>query len=180
MRIRRIQATLIRAFALIVIMTIFLLGAVSLNFFRRTLVDSAEQSTMQFAAQLSRIVDNYIAYMNDIALVVMDDQDVRAYMAAPAASSAWDRARIESFLGSIRKVRKDIDGVFLLPARSNAVGAAPDVLPAYVIARRPATASIRITITATSLRPGPGRQIPTYPPFPPPMSRIWSTVATPG
>ena len=137
MKIRRIQSTLIQAFALIVIMTIFLLGAVSLNFFRRTLVDSAEQSTMQFAAQLSRIVDNYIAYMNDIALVVMDDQDVRAYMAAPAASSAWDRARIESFLGSIRKVRKDIDGVFLLPARSNAVGAAPDVLPAYVIVSSP-------------------------------------------
>jgi two-component system sensor histidine kinase YesM len=135
-RIRRIQATLVRAFALIVVMTIVLLGAVSLNFFRKTLVDAAEQSTMQFAAQLSRVVDNYISYMNDIALVVMDDEDVRSYMAAPAASVARDRSRIGQFLGSIRKVRKDIDGVFLVPGRA-AEGPSLDVLPAFVIASSP-------------------------------------------
>jgi two-component system sensor histidine kinase YesM len=138
MKIRRIQSSLIRAFALIVIMTIFLLGSVSLNFFRRTLVDAAEQSTMQFAAQLSRIVDNYITYMNDIALVVMDDADVRDYMARPASSSVNDRSRIARFLSSIRKVRKDIDGVFLLPAGGSArVGGSPEVVPAYVIASSP-------------------------------------------
>jgi two-component system sensor histidine kinase YesM len=133
MRIRRIQSTLVRAFALIVVMTIALLGTVSLNFFRKTLVDSAKQSTMQFAAQLSRIVDNYITYMNDIALVVMEDQDVRAYMAAPAASSGRDRSRIALFLGSIREVRKDIDGVFLVPSPRATAGATP----AYVIASSP-------------------------------------------
>jgi two-component system sensor histidine kinase YesM len=133
MKIHRIQATLVRAFALIVIMTIFLLGIVSLNFFRKTLVDSAQQSTMQFAAQLSRIVDNYITYMNDIALVVMGDEDVRVYMAAPAASSVRDRSRIGQFLGSIRRVRKDIDGVFLVPGASVTAGATP----AYVIASSP-------------------------------------------
>ncbi len=121
MRIRRIQTSLVRAFALIVIGTIALLGTVSLGFFRSTLVDSAEQSTAQFAAQLSRIVDNYITYMNDIALVVREDADVRAYMAAPEASSGRDRARIGSFLGSIREVRKDIDGVFLVPSRPGPV-----------------------------------------------------------
>jgi two-component system sensor histidine kinase YesM len=133
MKIRRIQSSLIRAFALIVITTIFLLGTVSLNFLRKSLVDSAEQSTMQFASQLSRIVDNYIAYMNDIALVVMEDVDVRAYMGAPAASSPNDRSRIGQFLSSIRNVRKDIDGVFLLPAD----GGSREVLPAYVIASSP-------------------------------------------
>ncbi len=133
MKIRRIQATLVRAFAAIVVMTIVLIGAVTLDFFRRTLVDSAEQSTMQFAAQLSRIVDNYIGYMNDIALVVMEDEDVRAYMAAPAGSAPRDRTRIGQFLGSIRKVRTDIDGVFLLPRRGGADG----IAPADVIASSP-------------------------------------------
>jgi two-component system sensor histidine kinase YesM len=142
LRIRRIQDSLVRAFALIVVMTIALIGTVSLNFFRKTLVDASEQSTMQFAAQLSRIVDNYITYMNDIALVVMEDEDVRAYMAAPAASLAKDRSRIGQFLGSIRKVRKDVDGVFLVPGRAAAPGrgdGAPDILPAYVIASSPGT-----------------------------------------
>jgi len=132
MKIRRIQSSLIRAFALIVILTIFLLATVSLNFLRKTLMDTAEQSTMQFASQLSRIVDNYITYMNDIALVVMEDVDVRAYMEAPAASAQRDRSRIAQFLSSIRNVRKDIDGVFLLPA-----GSTKEVMPAYVIASSP-------------------------------------------
>jgi two-component system, sensor histidine kinase YesM len=139
MRIRRIQSTLVRAFALIVVLTIALLGTVSLNFFRKTLVDSAEQSTMQFAAQLSRIVDNYISYMNDIALVVMEDEDVRAYMGSPSSSGERDRLRIGQFLGSIRKVRKDIDGVFLLPGRSRTDGGVSQVLSAFVIASSPGT-----------------------------------------
>jgi two-component system, sensor histidine kinase YesM len=121
-RIRRIQTSLVRAFAIIVVMTIVLLGAASLSFFRRTLVDAAQASTMQFAAQLCRIVDNYIAYMDDIALVVMGDADVRAYMESSRADSGAARSRIARFLGSIRNVRKDIDGVFLLPARKTAEG----------------------------------------------------------
>jgi two-component system sensor histidine kinase YesM len=115
MRIRRIQSTLTRAFALIVVLTIVLLGSVSLSFLKRTLVDAAKASTMQFASQLSRIVDNYISYMDDISLVVSDDAGVRAYMEAPRAASGQDRAKIVRFLSSIRKVRRDIDGVFLLP-----------------------------------------------------------------
>jgi len=136
-RIRRIQDSLVRAFALIVVMTIVLLGAASLSFFRRTLVDAAQESTMQFAAQLSRIVDNYIAYMDDIALVVMGDADVRSYMESPREGGGPARARIERFLGSIRNVRRDIDGIFLLPTRK-AEGHPPEPLEAArVIASAP-------------------------------------------
>ena len=46
-------------------------------------------------------------------------------------------SRIAQFLGSIRKVRKDIDGIFLLPAQASPSGDAPVVLHAYVIASSP-------------------------------------------
>jgi two-component system sensor histidine kinase YesM len=137
MKIRRIQSTLTRAFALIVIMTIVLLGTISLGFFRRTLMDAAGASTMQFASQISRIVDNYIAYMDDIARVVMDDADVRAYMEAPAAGSEAARSRIALFLGSIRSVRKDIDGVFLLPSKTAPSPGRGEVAPEWIIASSP-------------------------------------------
>jgi two-component system, sensor histidine kinase YesM len=151
MKIRRIQTTLMRAFAIVVVLAITLLGAVSISFFRRTLVDAARSSTMQYASQLSRIVDNYISYMNDIALVVMDDSGVRAYMETPQAASAEEKARMRRFLGSIRNVRKDIDGVFLLPtARGNsriegdsviASARSSDINPDYDFARYSAPAS---------------------------------------
>ncbi|HET7838504.1 MAG TPA: histidine kinase, partial [Rectinemataceae bacterium] len=120
MRIRRIQTSLIQAFALLIIMTIVLLGAFSLSFFKRTLVGLAEQNTTQLLAQLNRVIENYITYMDDIALVLVNNQDVRAYMAAPQLSPPGSRSRIAQFLGSVRTVRKDIDGIFLLPAEGSA------------------------------------------------------------
>jgi two-component system sensor histidine kinase YesM len=136
-KIRRIQDTLVRAFALIVVLTMLLLGAVSLDFLRRTLVDAAEQDTMRLAAQLSRVVDNYISYMNDISLVVTEDQDVLAYMAAPSTGGQLAQSRIAQFLGSIRKARQDIDGIFLVPARAAPGGGGPLIQPGFVIASSP-------------------------------------------
>jgi two-component system, sensor histidine kinase YesM len=115
MKIRRIQTTLTRTFALIVVATIVMLGAIALSFLRRTLVEAARSSTMHYAFQLSRIVDNYVAYIDDIALLTMGDARVREYMKAPPLATSAERERIASFLESIRDVRKDVDGIFLLP-----------------------------------------------------------------
>jgi two-component system, sensor histidine kinase YesM len=120
MKIRRIQTTLTRTFALIVVATILMLGAVSIGFLRATLVDAARSSTMHYAFQLSRIVDNYVAYIDDIALLTMGDARVREYMESPGLASRQNRERIASFLGSIRDVRKDVDGIFLLPVSGQA------------------------------------------------------------
>ncbi len=137
MRIRRIQSTLVRAFSLIVALTIVLLGAVSMYFLRTALVEAAEQSTMLFASQLSRIVDDYISYMDDISLVVAGDADVRAYMASPGSVDREYRARIARFLGSIRGVRKDIDSVFLIPLGPGGADGARAIAPENVLASSP-------------------------------------------
>ncbi len=114
-------------------MTIPLLGAVSLYFFRRTLVDSAQQSTMQFAAQLSRIVDN-----SDL---VYERHRPRSDGGPGRPRTTWRPLR-QAPHGQVQdcalsrldpKVRKDIDGV----SSSGRRGAASDVLPAYVIASSP-------------------------------------------
>ncbi len=115
-KIRRIQTSLIQAFALLIVLTIVVLGAFSLSFFKRTLVGIAEENTTQFLAQLNRVIENYITYMDDIALVLVNNEDVQAYMADPPRSQPAARSRIAQFLGSVRAVRKDIDGIFLLPA----------------------------------------------------------------
>jgi two-component system sensor histidine kinase YesM len=126
-KIRRIQTSLVQAFALLIVLTIVILGAFSLSFFKRTLVGIAEENTTQFLAQLNRVIENYITYMDDIALVLVNNEDVKAYMADPAGSPAASRSRIAQFLGSVRAVRKDIDGIFLLPGegRSGIIASSP-------------------------------------------------------
>ncbi|MDP3177907.1 MAG: sensor histidine kinase [Spirochaetaceae bacterium] len=123
MKLVRIQDSLVRAFAVLIVLTIVLLGSTALSFLQRTLVDAAKASASQFAAQIGRVVEDYITYMDDIALVVMGDEDVRSYMELSGADRdrggdrglGLDGGRVAAFLSSIRSVRKDIDGIFLLP-----------------------------------------------------------------
>ncbi len=140
MRIRRIQSSLIQSFAILIVFTIVLLGGVSIYFFKKTLVGTTEQNTMQLVSQLNRVIDTYIAYMDDIALVLVNNADVRAYIESPLASPEPIRRRIEQFLGSVKTVRKDIDGIFLLPSARPGIAVGPEARNSLILAASPGAA----------------------------------------
>ena len=123
MKIRRIQNTLIRAFAALIVFTILLLGFLSLYFLRETLVQNAESTTTQLVNQMNRVIENYVKYMDDIALVAANNSDVRTFMESPGADSPALRAKIGQSLDAIRSVRKDIDSVFLITRDGRAIAA---------------------------------------------------------
>ncbi len=125
MKIRSIQNTLIRAFAALIVFTILLLGLLSLFFLRETLVQNAESTTTQLVNQMNRVIENYVKYMDDIALVAANNADVRTFMEIPAADSPPLRAKISRSFEAIRSVRKDIDSVFLLTWDGRAIAATP-------------------------------------------------------
>jgi two-component system sensor histidine kinase YesM len=118
-----IQNTLIRAFAALIVFTILLLGAVSLYFLRETLVQNAESTTTQLVTQMNRVIENYVKYMDDIALVTVNNEDVRIFMENPAADSPALRTRISQSFRVIRLVRKDIDSIFLITRDGRAIAA---------------------------------------------------------
>jgi two-component system sensor histidine kinase YesM len=123
MKIRRIQNTLIRAFAGLVVFTILVLGSLSVYSLRRILIQNAEQTTMQLVQELNRVIENYIKYMDDIALVAVNNEDVQVFMGRPAADSLPLRASIARSFDAIRAVRKDIDSVFLVTRDGRAIAA---------------------------------------------------------
>ena len=123
MKIRRIQNTLIRAFAVLIVFTILLLGSLSYYYLRKILIQNAEGTTMQLVIQLNRVIENYISYMDDIALMAVNNEDVRAFMQNPAADSPRLRAKIDTSFEAIRSVRKDIDSVFLITRDGRAIAA---------------------------------------------------------
>ncbi len=123
MKIRRIQNSLIRAFVAVIVFTIILLGALSWYSLQKILLNNAEATTMQLVSQLNRIIESYIGYMDDIALMAANNDDVRAFMKAPANDSPLLRARIRSSFDAIRSVRKDIDSVFLITRDGRAIAA---------------------------------------------------------
>ena len=131
MRIRRIQSSLIESFAVLIVFTIVLLGAVSIYFFKKTIVGIAEQNTMQLVSQLNRVIDNYITYMDDIALVLVNNADVKAYMGSPERSPPRLRRRIGQFLGSVKTVRR------ISTASSSCLSCVPAGMRAPVLSWRP-------------------------------------------
>jgi len=125
MKIRRIQTTLIRAFAALIVFTLLLLGSVAYYYLRKILIQNAEGTTMQLVIQLNRVIENYISYMDDIALMAANNEDVRAFMQNPSADSPRLRAKIGTSFEAIRSVRRDIDSVFLITRDGRAIAATP-------------------------------------------------------
>ena len=123
MKIRRIQDTLIRSFAALMVVALLPLGALSYYYLHKTLIQNAEQSTMQLVSQLNRVIEDYIRYMDDIALVAMANSDVREFVTRPDADSARLRAKIEATFEVLRAVRRDIDSVFIITRDGRAIAA---------------------------------------------------------
>jgi two-component system sensor histidine kinase YesM len=122
-RIRRIQDTLIRAFAALIVVALVLLGSLSYYYLHKILIQNAEETTMQLVSQLNRVIENYIRYMDDIALMAVSNDDVRAFIASPGSDTPRLRAKIESTFESFRAVRKDIDSVFVITRDGRAIAA---------------------------------------------------------
>jgi len=123
MKIRRIQDTLIRAFTALILFALLLLGSLSYYYLHKILIQNAEETTMQLVSQLNRIIENYISYMDDIALMAVNNEDVREFIGNPGADTARLRAAIEKSFMAIRSVRRDIDSVFVITGDGRAIAA---------------------------------------------------------
>lgn len=125
MKIRTIRSTLIQAFSLVIVLSIVVLGVFSLFIFQRTLVNNSLDSTQQLIAQLNRVLDSYISYMDDIALVVLGNGDTRELMADSRPRRDLE-SRVSRLLESIRTVRRDIDSIFLFADDTRVLSSDPE------------------------------------------------------
>ena len=123
MKIRRIQDTLIRAFAALIVFALLLLGTLAYYYLHKMLIQNAEETTMQLVTQLNRVIENYISYMDDIALMAVNNEDVREFVAHRPSDSPLLRAKIEKSFEAIRTVRRDIDSVFVITRDGRAIAA---------------------------------------------------------
>lgn len=126
MKIRSLQLSIILGFTLLLVVTILTIGALSFYLFNDTLRSNSFDNTSQVIAQLNRVIDNYISYLNDISLVVIYNNDFQNYVngvtdgqalpsrAATPGAQTTPKAKVTSLFQSIISVRKDIDTIILL------------------------------------------------------------------
>jgi len=69
-KIHSIQTSMILAFAVLIVFTIVTLGVFSYYMVGESLTRNTKENTFQVVGQLNRVIEDYISYMDDIALVV--------------------------------------------------------------------------------------------------------------
>ena len=126
MKIRSIQLSIILGFTLLIVTTILTVGALAFYLFSDTLRRNSLDNTYQVVTQLNRVIDNYISYMDDISLVVINNNEVQNYARAASGEKAAQgldtlpttpsvlKENVTSQFQSIISVRKDIDSIMLL------------------------------------------------------------------
>jgi len=110
-----------RGFAALIVVALFLLGSLSYYALHGILIQNTEESTTQLVNELNRVIENYIRYMDDIALVAASNDDVRTFVAHPAADTPRLRGTITSTFNVFRAVRTDIDAVFVITSDGRAL-----------------------------------------------------------
>jgi two-component system sensor histidine kinase YesM len=125
-KIRSTQLSIILGFTLLIFITILTIGALSFYLFNNTLRKNSLDNTSQVITQLNRVIDNYISYLNDISLVVVNNNDVRNYISETFDEKALqvldttpiiqmaEKEKVTFLFQSIISVRKDIDSIILL------------------------------------------------------------------
>ena len=126
MRVRTIRSSLIGAFSLVISIGILVLGAFSLLLFQRALIDQTQKANAQLVGQLNRILDGYIGYMKDLALVVWKNPDVDAYVGTPPSADRSRQRLVQKFLEGIPQIRPDIDGLFLMRPEGELLTSSPE------------------------------------------------------
>jgi two-component system sensor histidine kinase YesM len=125
-KIRSTQLNIILWFTLLIVVTILTIGVLSFYFFSDTLERNSLDNTNQVVMQLNRVIDNYISYMDNISMVVINNNDVQNYSREVVSGQALQgssvvpvtpvvlQENVNSLFQSIISVRKDIDSIMLL------------------------------------------------------------------
>lgn len=104
-----IRSQITWVFTAITILVLFFFGLLTFYLFERTLTQVSTDHVSQMINKLNQITDNYIAYMEDIASVVLKQQDINDFIAREGQPDREDSA----FIGSIIEIRGDIVNIIL-------------------------------------------------------------------
>jgi two-component system sensor histidine kinase YesM len=123
-----IRSQLIWSFSAMLVLEILVFGIAASILYERTLKENNNSYVFQMIHQMNGIIDNYIAYMEDISSVVLQHEDVRLY--ALSSEDPETRASlkpgIQGFLYSIKEVRTDLVNLILLMEDGDFISPNPD------------------------------------------------------
>jgi two-component system, sensor histidine kinase YesM len=108
-----IRNQMIWMFGLLLLLATFVFGVLSNYLFERTLSETNEAYMTQFVSHLREVTDNYVSYLEDISEVVIQNPEIKRFLAGDL-SRVDDGVQISEYLLSVKNTRSDIVSIILI------------------------------------------------------------------
>lgn len=120
---KSIQSAIFLAVSVLVLSAVIVVTAVSLRYTRNSISENSEVYTQTIIRQMNQNIDSYINYMENIASVISDSEDVQKFLFADSGQEEHRKRLLEQF-STILDGRDDIKNLGVLCLESSSGKAA--------------------------------------------------------
>lgn len=124
--LKSIQSAIFLAVSALALAAVFVVTMISLRYTRKSIFENSSAYTQTIIRQMNQNIDSYITYMDNIATMIAESEDARAYLFGQAVSgwNAYDArvwndgpvTRIREQFGTILRGRDDIRNIGIVCA----------------------------------------------------------------
>ena len=110
-RFRSIRSAILSSYFLIVMVAVAVYAMVALRYTEKTVLENAEEYSIQLIEQVNSDIDSYMDYLHNISVLIASDGDVHDYLFNEKLTEAERRerfVRITRQFGTIMETRDDI------------------------------------------------------------------------
>ena len=110
-RFRSIRSAILSSYFLIVMVALAVFAMVALRYTEKTVLENAEEYSIQLIEQVNSDIDSYMDYLHNISVLIASDGDVHDYLFNEKLTEAERRerfVRITRQFGTIMETRDDI------------------------------------------------------------------------
>ena len=112
-----IRSAILSSYVLIVMVALMVFAMVALGYTEKTVMENAEEYSIQLIEQVNSDIDSYMDYLHNISVLIASDGDVQEYLFEEELSESERSerfARIITQFGTIMETREDIVNIGIL------------------------------------------------------------------
>ncbi|MFF2091545.1 sensor histidine kinase [Paenibacillus sp. NPDC058174] len=110
-KFKSIQTNIAAAIACLILLTAVLLGVMSYQLSASSVRETAQDYTAELIRQVNANIQTYITSMENISQLALNNEDVRAFVAADSSAIEDDGRKVSDYFQSIIVSRKDIASI---------------------------------------------------------------------
>ncbi|GGG62221.1 sensor histidine kinase [Paenibacillus radicis (ex Gao et al. 2016)] len=110
-KFKSIQTNIAAAIACLILLTAVLLGVMSYQLSASSVRETAQDYTAELIRQVNANIQTYITSMENISQLALNNEDVRAFVAADSSAAEIRESKVSDYFQSIIVSRKDIASI---------------------------------------------------------------------